>query len=566
MTVEQKEVAALGHDITSSHYEEQDGILMLVEICSRCGILKTEVDKTKPLEVDNFNDLEWILSIGYDSLLTASIDLPHAIVISKDVKVTIPSGVEITLTQDNNGDGAFLVTKGATLTIDGDGTINGVGNNVYNIAIWAYGGHVIINGGTYTNVGAYDEDSSHFDLIYVSFGGSVTINGGTFIAETPKWTLNIKDDDKEGKIIVYGGLFKGYDPANSQTEPLGANNNFVASGYISYLNADGYYKVVKTTSITEALEIGKAKQHNTYTQEKYILVGTVERIENTEYGNIYIKDDQGKEILIYGLYSADGKTRYDGLSYKPIVGDIIIVNGVLGQFNSNAQMKSGWLVSCTPHNCVYMDATCTSPKTCEICGAKEGESLPHIDDEKDHACDECEAKVGVHEDTTGDSLCDYCGEEISDEIPVLETLAEFTFGTIGTAAHNDGSELGTTKKFDANGYSLSLTGISKVYGSAYDAKGNSCLKLGSSSAIGKFSFIVPENVTEVVIYVAQYKANASSITINGKTYTLSKTSNNGAYDIITIDTTTIKTISFASGKTGDKRCMINTIVFNGYAQ
>ena len=561
--ITQEVIPALGHDITNTYYEEQNGIMMLVEICSRCGMLTTEVDVTKPVKVNNYNDLVTILNAGYDTLLTESVDLPTAIVISKDVNLTIASGVTITLTNDTIGDGAFRVTNAATLTIDSNGIIDGVGKNNYNMAIWANGGHVIINSGTYTNVGATDDGSNQFDLIYVSGGGSVTINGGTFIDETPQWTLNLKDSDLVGKITVNGGTFKGYNPANSKTEPAGANNNFVAEGHLSILNTNGYYTVYKQTSIAEALVIGGGKAHNAYTSEKYIIVGTITKIDNTQYGNMYIKDSEGKEIYIYGLYSADGKVRYDALSYKPIAGDIIIVNGVLGKYNSSVQMKNGWLISCTAHTHNFTEATCSSPKTCQLCKVTEGETLPHTDLENDHACDICEANVGKHEDTTGDSLCEYCGEEVSAD--AIGKLVEFTFGNNSSAAHVDGNSLGTSKAYTVDDYTLNLTSMANIYGPAYDAKGNSCIKIGSSKNTGSFKFTVADNVTEVIIYVAQYKSNATKITVNGTSYTISTASDKGAYTEIKIDTTTTKTISFSTVSSGG-RCMINSIVYNGYNQ
>ena len=560
--IAQEIVPALGHDITNTYYEEQNGIMMLVEICSRCGILTTEVDVTKPVKVNNYNDLVTILNAGYDTLITESLDMPTGIDISKDVNLTIASGVTITLKNDTMGLGAFRATNGATLTIDSKGIIDGVGNNNYNMAIWANSGNVIINSGTYTNVGAIDDGTGHFDLIYASNGGSVIINGGTFIAETPKWTLNLKDNDLVAKITVYGGTFKEYDPANSKTESASANTNFVADGHLSLLNANGYYTVYKQTSIAEALVIGGGKAHNAYTSEKYVLAGTITKIDNTQYGNMYIKDSEGKEIYIYGLYSDDGKVRYDSMSYKPVAGDIIIVNGVLGKYNSSVQMKSGWLISCTAHTHNFTEATCSSPKTCELCKVTEGEALPHTDLENDHACDICEAKVGKHEDITGDSLCEYCGEEALEE--TIVTLAEFTFGANKGAAHVDGADLGKTKAYTADGYTLNLNYMSKVFAPSYDAKGNSCIKLGSS-VIGSLKFTVEDNVTEVIIYVAQYKSNATQITVNGISYTITTASNNGAYTEIKIDTTTIKTISFSTAS-GGVRCMINSIVYNGYNQ
>ncbi len=99
-----------------------------------------------------------------------------------------------------------------------------------------------------------------------------------------------------------------------------------------------------------------------------------------------------------------------------------------------------------------------------------------------------------------------------------------------------------------------------MYTGARDNKGNSCIKLGTSSAVGKFSFTVPNDVASVVIYVAKYKANTSKVTINGTTTTLTKSSNNGEYDAITVDTSTTKTVSLTT-VSGGYRAMVNTIEF-----
>ena len=134
----------------------------------------------------------------------------------------------------------------------------------------------------------------------------------------------------------------------------------------------------------------------------------------------------------------------------------------------------------------------------------------------------------------------------------------FDFGDKGAAAHDDGSALSSSKTYTSGDKTLKLTGMSKVYGGAYDAKGNSCLKIGTSSAIGQFSFTVDNDINKVIIYVAQYKANTTKISVNNKSYTITNSSNNGAYTPIEIDTTTTKTISFTT-VSGGGRCMIDAI-------
>ena len=142
-------------------------------------------------------------------------------------------------------------------------------------------------------------------------------------------------------------------------------------------------------------------------------------------------------------------------------------------------------------------------------------------------------------------------------------LAAFEFGAnAAEEKHVDGTALAEGVEYTSGEYTLTLTGVSKVYGPAFDAKGKSCIKLGTGSAVATFSFTVTEDVKKVVIYVAQYKANATKVSVNGTEYTISTASNDGAYTAIEIDTTTTKTVSFET-LTGGQRCMINSVVFYG---
>ena len=176
-------------------------------------------------------------------------------------------------------------------------------------------------------------------------------------------------------------------------------------------------------------------------------------------------------------------------------------------------------------------------------------------------CDDCGETVSTEEiSATGhnyvDGVCSVCGEEPSSNI----TAITFEFGANGSASHVDGNDLGTSKTYTEGDYTLALTGMSKVYGPAYDAKGNSCIKLGTSSAVGSFSFMVPNDVQQVIIKVAAYKTTNAKITVNGVSYIVSTASNNGAYTDITVDTSITKTVSFTT-VSGGARAMINSITY-----
>ena len=140
-----------------------------------------------------------------------------------------------------------------------------------------------------------------------------------------------------------------------------------------------------------------------------------------------------------------------------------------------------------------------------------------------------------------------------------DTTIEFALGANGAASHADGSSK-TSYTETVGDYTLSITDGTNMYTGARDATGNSCIKLGTSSKTGGFSFTVPDDVTSVVIAIAKYKSSTSAVTINGTTTTLTKNSNNGEYDEITVDTSSTKTVTLATTSSG-KRAMVNTITY-----
>ncbi|MBQ7779645.1 MAG: hypothetical protein IJ404_04035 [Clostridia bacterium] len=89
--------------------------------------------------------------------------------------------------------------------------------------------------------------------------------------------------------------------------------------------------------------IGKVQ--NGETVEKYYVEGEITEIYNDTYGNMYIKDENGTELCVYGSYSADGTQRYDAVAEADRwkVGDKVKVYGVLGAYNNKGQVENGWV-------------------------------------------------------------------------------------------------------------------------------------------------------------------------------------------------------------------------------
>ena len=145
-------------------------------------------------------------------------------------------------------------------------------------------------------------------------------------------------------------------------------------------------------------------------------------------------------------------------------------------------------------------------------------------------------------------------------VGAADKTVSFQLGADGSATHKDGSSSKTTYSETVDGYTLNITDGSKMYPASIDAKGNGCIKFGTSSATGACTFTVPDDVTSVILYVGKYKANTTKIQVNGTAYTITGASNNGEYDKITVDTTTNKTVSFTT-VSGGVRAMLNQIDF-----
>ena len=151
--------------------------------------------------------------------------------------------------QINNADAKVLIKNGNIVAVENTGSAG-----KYAMAIWACKAECEV---TLENLNVSQKithtDDPQMDMIYAS-GGTIIINSGNFESGTPAWTLNCKDaayKDGTANIIVKGGTFTGFDPANNKAE--GENTNFVAAGYKSVDNGNGTYTVVKNENVVAVI-------------------------------------------------------------------------------------------------------------------------------------------------------------------------------------------------------------------------------------------------------------------------------------------------------------------------
>ena len=178
--------------------------------------------------------------------------------------------------QIDNADAKVVIKNGKVVAVEQSGSAG-----KYTMAIWANkaGCEVTLEGLDVSQKITHTDDPQ-MDMIYAS-GGTITINSGNFVSGTPAWTLNCYDTSyKNGtaNIIVKGGTFVGFDPANNEAEDKGTN--FVAAGYVSNMNEDGSYTVVPEDakiSVNKSLTLGntltmtyKVLLPEGYTSEKMV--------------------------------------------------------------------------------------------------------------------------------------------------------------------------------------------------------------------------------------------------------------------------------------------------------
>ena len=214
------------------------------------GLPNIKISKQKSMNTEQILE---VLSQGGTAVISNNVELTAVLNSSATIKLdggTIKAQVfaesngEIL---EGNTDSYAVWVKDGEVTIEGNGKIVAQDAD-YSMAVWAQGGTVIINGGKFINGG---EGS---DLIYASAGGQVIINGGEFhpsqkqegvTGTADKYTaLNIKDKDRDtSSIVVYGGKFYNFNPADNKSE--GPNTNFVAEGYKSVEIEPNVWEVVK---------------------------------------------------------------------------------------------------------------------------------------------------------------------------------------------------------------------------------------------------------------------------------------------------------------------------------
>jgi len=145
------------------------------------------------------------------------------------------------------------------------------------------------------------------------------------------------DIDPDGTYYIITDTYSSNYAPNRLTEIARYDANVFARDLLAeYIKAGNFdTSTGELTSIEQILYLGSNMPANSQTLDAYRVRGKIVEIYNTTYGNMILSDGQGNLLTVYGVNAADG-TRYDRMSDKPQVGDIVTLEAPIKRYvNAN---------------------------------------------------------------------------------------------------------------------------------------------------------------------------------------------------------------------------------------
>lgn len=199
------------------------------------------------VNIKNVESLKALFATGGEATLSEDLVVNEPISVATGAEVTLDlNGKTVTNTEDLWDEAtekySIFEVAGGALTLKGDGTVKAKENDCYALLV-SDGGHLIIEDGTYVG---------NIDALHV-YEGLAEIKGGSYSIQQLcpltghgpyDFVLNCKNENYaagKANIIVTGGSFQGFDPANAKSDDAAS---YLAPGYIS-VETNGVWTVVR---------------------------------------------------------------------------------------------------------------------------------------------------------------------------------------------------------------------------------------------------------------------------------------------------------------------------------
>lgn len=289
------------------------------------GIYCSSTTETKIL--NSTINIKGSSNLGAYGIGTNNLDGENKTITIDNTKVTVTSDDFDNTGFLGNTEGIKVVVKNSTFTADRQAVIARTGN-------WD------ISGSTFVSTGRWLDASE----------SNVTTNT-KYKTTAGSW--------KTGNEVVSGGLILGDERTSAYNTPVVAtlkDNKFtVAKGDKMSIHSDGTVATTvtmdaltaveaygydhdedKTTVVTENNVVKKTlKELNEMTTDDdanlYVTTGLLTKIENAQYGNLYLTDKAtGEELYVYGTY-LDNNYSFDGTKFSFDKGAKVITSDYLGK-------------------------------------------------------------------------------------------------------------------------------------------------------------------------------------------------------------------------------------------
>lgn len=289
------------------------------------GIYCSSTTETKIL--NSTINIKGSSNLGAYGIGTNNLDGENKTITIDNTKVTVTSDDFDNTAFLGNTEGIKVVVKNSTFTADRQAVIARTGN-------WD------ISGSTFVSTGKWLD----------AFEANVTTNT-KYKTTAGSW--------KAGNEVVSGGLILGDERTSAYNTPVVAtlkDNKFtVAKGDKMSIHSDGTVATTvtmdaltaveaygydhdedKTTVVTENNVVKKTlKELNEMTTDDdanlYVTTGLLTKIENAQYGNLYLTDKAtGEELYVYGTY-LDNNYSFDGTEFLFDKGAKVITSDYLGK-------------------------------------------------------------------------------------------------------------------------------------------------------------------------------------------------------------------------------------------
>lgn len=266
-------------------------------------------------------------NLGAYGIGTNNLDGENKTITIDNTKVTVTSDDFDNTAFLGNTEGIKVVVKNSTFTADRQAVIARTGN-------WDISGSTFVSTGKWLNA---SEVNVTTNTKYKTTAGS--------------W--------KAGNEVVSGGLILGDETTSAYNTPVVAtlkDNKFtVAKGDKMSIHSDGTVATTvtmdaltaveaygydhdedETTVVTENNVVKKTlKELNEMTTDDdanlYVTTGVLTKIENAQYGNLYLTDKAtGEELYVYGTY-LDNNYSFDGTEFLFDKGAKVITSDYLGK-------------------------------------------------------------------------------------------------------------------------------------------------------------------------------------------------------------------------------------------